>query len=365
MRPATGAGQLEEAAVLARTVVVGVGLGALLELRLGGHDVAKGGDRGRLVGRQTGGQEVRDGDRGDDGDDRDHDHQLDQGETTLLAGHRVLPLGNSGVIRPNQRAGFVPRPDRVSRPDPAPSLGRRDRTEPGVPRTGPPGLGSRQWVRPSNPGPYRPRRLSDLERYSRKSRSRRRSLVLCGHFLGSRRIQGGRRAPESDRLDAISAAPRGPAWRPARHRSPSAPAPGGAPRPRAERPSSWFVEGLRGQAARPRPACRATPPHREGLERGQRLRCGVERGREDLDPPRPRARPARGRTRAPSPPPGQSRMTGGRLHGIEAPSGPPPRSRAHCAPEPVDLDGPADDRVVCESQRPPAAALRAVAGAPP
>ena len=82
----------DEAAVLARAVVVRVGLGALLELGLGRDDVPQRGDRGRLVGREASCQEVRDRDGRDDGDDRDDDHQLDESEARVSASHGRWPF---------------------------------------------------------------------------------------------------------------------------------------------------------------------------------------------------------------------------------------------------------------------------------
>src|SRR5262249_351677 len=72
------ASHLREPAVLTDAVDVHVDGALRLELRLRGNDVPQRGDGRGLVGRETRREQVRNGDRGDDRDDRDHDHELDQ-----------------------------------------------------------------------------------------------------------------------------------------------------------------------------------------------------------------------------------------------------------------------------------------------
>jgi hypothetical protein len=69
--------------VFADAVAVRVGKRRRLELRLRRDDVAERRDGRGLVRVQARRQQIRNGDGGDDGDDRDHDHQFDQREADL------------------------------------------------------------------------------------------------------------------------------------------------------------------------------------------------------------------------------------------------------------------------------------------
>ena len=97
--------ELAEVAVLTSTVGVDVDRGGSLTLGLGGRDVLQGRDGSRLIGVQTRTEQVGNCDRSDDGDGRDHDHQLNERKAFFPFVHSVCSLIN----QPNPRPADPPR----------------------------------------------------------------------------------------------------------------------------------------------------------------------------------------------------------------------------------------------------------------